>query len=161
MTDPRDQRRRTNEERRRATVALVAGPGLRLMLIAVASLAAGGVIAIAARGFVLTDQLVGYALVGLLLLAPLPMLAGDATDALLIAAVRRRRLAADAYQRTAAWAVPAIVIVVGMAVYPIVLAIGGVDLLGWAVVVGAFALLGVLPVGGWIVGKLRRRRPED
>jgi hypothetical protein len=160
MTDPREERRRANEERRRTTVALLGGPGLRLMLLAIASLAAGAVIAIAARGFVLTNQLVGYVLVGLLLLAPLPMLAGDATDALLIAAVRRRWLSSDAYQRTSARVVQAVLVVVGMAVYPIVLAIGGVDLLGWAVVIGAFVLLGALPVGGWLLGKLRRRRPE-
>jgi hypothetical protein len=154
MTNPRD-------ERRRATAALLAGPGLRLMLLAVGSLAAGGVVAVAARGFVLTDQLIGYALVGLLLLAPLPMLAGDATDAILIAAVQRRRLSADGYRRVVAWAVPAVLIVVGMATYPVVLAIGGVDLLGAFLVAGAFVLFGVLPVGGWVLGKLRRRRPES
>ena len=153
MTNPRD-------ERRRATAALLAGPGLRLMLVAIASLAAGAVIAIAARGFSLTNQLVGYAVVGLLLLAPVPMLAGDATDALLLLAVRRGAVSAEAYGRIASWAVPGVVLVVGMLVYPVVLAIGGVDLLGFAVVLGAFLLLGVLPIGGWLVGKLRRRREE-
>ena len=153
MTNPRD-------ERRRATAALLAGPGLRLMLMAIASLAAGAVIAIAARGFVLTDQLVGYALVGLLLLAPVPMLAGDTTDALLLLAVRRRALSAEAYGRIASWAVPGVLIVVGMLVYPVVLAIGGVDLLGLAVVLGALTLLGILPIGIWLVGKLLRRREE-
>lgn len=160
MSDDRDARRRAADERRQATATLLTGPGLRLMILAVASLAVGGIIAIAARGFVLTDQLIGYTLVGLLLLAPLPMLAGDATDALLLAAVRRRRLAAQTYDRQAGWVVPAVLIAVGMAVYPVVLAVGGVDLLGLTVVLGAVVLFGVLPVGGWLLGKLRRPRPE-
>ena len=149
------------DERRRAMAALLAGPGLRLMVLAIGSLAAGGVIAIAARGFELTDRLVGVAVVGLLLLAPLPMLAGDATDALLIDAVRRRRLSADAYQRIVAWAVPGAVIVVGMLVYPVFLGIGGVDGLSLAVIAGAFVVFGVLPIGGWLLGRLRRPRSDS
>ncbi len=161
MTKPRDDRRPVSrEERRRVMVELLEGPGLRPMILAVLSLAVGAIIAIAARGFSLTDQLIGYAVVGLLLLAPVPMLAGDATDALLIQAVRRRAMSADAYQRTAVTAVSAVVVVVGMLVYPVVLTIGGVDLLGIAVIAGAFVLFGVLPVASWIAGKLRRRREE-
>jgi len=154
MTNPRDERRRVMGE-------LLAGPGLRLMLMAVGSLAIGAVIAIAARSFTLTDQLVGYVLVGLLLLAPLPMLAGDATDALLIAATRRRWLSLEGYRRTVAWAVPAVLIVVGMAIYPVVLAIGGVDLLGYFVIAAAVVVFAVLPVVGWLLGKLRGRREES
>jgi hypothetical protein len=134
--------------------------GLRLMIVSVAALFGGGLIALAIRDFVLTDQLVGYGLVGLLLLAPLPMLAGDATDALLLAAARRRRLSLEGYRRAAAVAVPGAVVIVGVAVYPVVLAIGGEDLLGVFVVVGALVVFGILPVGGWLIGKLRRRRPE-
>ncbi len=161
MTKQKDDRRPVSrEERRRVMVELLEGPGLRPMILAVVSLAVGAIIAIAARGFVLTDQLIGYAVVGLLLLAPVPMLAGDATDALLIQAVRRRAMSADAYQRTAVTAVSAVVVVVGMLVYPVVLTIGGVDLLGIAVIAGAFVLFGVLPVASWIAGKLRRRREE-
>lgn len=154
MTNPRD-------ERRRALAGLLAGPSLRLMLMAIASLAAGAVIAIVARGFVLTDQLIGYVVVGLLLLAPLPMLAGDATDAVLVAAAQRRWLSIDSYQRISVWAVPAVLVAVGMVIYPVVLAIGGVDLLGLFLVAGAFVLFGILPLGGWLLGKLRRRRPES
>ena len=154
MTNPRDERRRVMGE-------LLAGPGLRLMLMAVGSLAIGAVISIAARSFTLTDQLVGYVLVGLLLLAPLPMLAGDATDALLIAATRRRWLSLEGYRRTVTWAVPAVLIVVGMAIYPVVLAIGGVDLLGYFVIAAAVVVFAVLPVVGWLLGKLRGRREES
>ncbi len=161
MTKQKDDRRPVSrEERRRVMVELLEGPGLRPMILAVVSLAVGAIIAIAARGFALTDQLIGYAVVGLLLLAPLPMLAGDATDALLIQAVRRRALSLEAYQRTATSAVSTVVVVVGMLVYPVVLTIGGVDLLGIAVIAGAFVLFGALPVGNWIAGKLRRRREE-
>ncbi len=149
------------DEQRRVMAELLGGPALRTMVLAVASLALGGVIAIGARGFAVTNQLIGYMVAGLLLLAPLPMLAGDTTDALLIAAVRRRLMTLDAYQRAAAWAVPGIVVVVGMIVYPIVLAIGGVDLLGYAVIAGAFVLFGVLPVGSWLVARIRRGRPES
>lgn len=153
MTNPRDERRRVMGE-------LLAGPGLRLMVLAVASLAIGALIALVARGFVLTDALVGYAVAGLLLLAPFPMLAGDTMDALLVAMTRRRAISVDDYARLAAWAVPAAILVVGMATYPIVLAIGGVDALGWFVIVGAFVLFGALPVAQWLAGKLRRRREE-
>lgn len=149
------------DEQRRVMAELLGGPGLRTMILAVASLALGAVIAIAARGFSLTDQLIGYLVAGLLLLAPLPMLAGDTTDALLLAAVRRRVLTLDSYQHTATWAVPGVVVVVGMIVYPVVLAIGGVDLLGIAVIAGAFVLFGVLPVGAWLLARVRRGRPQS
>ncbi len=149
------------DEQRRVMAELLGGPALRTMILAVVSLAIGGVIAIAARGFALNNQLIGYLVAGLLLLAPVPMLAGDTTDALLLMAVRRRLLTLDAYRRTAAWAVPGVVVVVGMIVYPVVLAIGGVDLLGFAVIAGAFVLFGVLPVGAWLVARVRRGRRES
>ena len=136
------------------------GVSFRLVVLAVVSLAVGGVVAIAASGFALTDQLIGTAVVGLLLLAPLPMLAGDATDALLLAAARRGRLSNESYRRTAAWAVPGALVLVGIATYPIVLAVGGVELLGVFVIVGAFLIFGALPVGAWLVRKLRRPRSE-
>ncbi|HYL40100.1 MAG TPA: hypothetical protein VET90_02220 [Candidatus Binatus sp.] len=137
------------------------GPGFRLMLLSVASLAIGGVIGVIARGLGLSDQLIGYAAAGLFLLAPLPLLAGDATEALLVRAVQTRRLSSETYQRSVGWLVPAVLVAVGMATYPVVLFIGGPDLLGATVIIGAFVLFGALPVLGWLLGKLRRPRPES
>jgi hypothetical protein len=128
---------------------------LQPLVLAVASLFAGGVIAVAARGFAPSNELVGYLLVGLLLLAPLPMLAGDAVDALLLAAARRGRLSLEAYRRTSPTATAGALVVVGMAVYPVVLAIGGEVLLGVSVIVGAFVLFGALPIGSWLVRRIR------
>jgi hypothetical protein len=136
-------------------------PGFRLMILSVASLFGGGVISVAARSFAASDQLIGFALAGLLLLAPLPMLAGDAIDALLLRAASLHWLSLDGYRRTASLAVPGAVIVAGLASYPVVLAIGGEELLGVVVVVGAFILFGALPVGAWLVRRLRRPRSDS
>jgi hypothetical protein len=133
---------------------------VRLMVTAIGSLFAGAVVAAAALGLILTDQFVGYALAGLLLLAPLPMLAGDLTDMVLLMAVRRHRLSAASYQRSAARLVPVAVVLIGVAVYPVVIAIGGVDLLGVFVVIGALLLFGILPVGSWLLRKLRATRAK-
>ncbi len=129
---------------------------LGLPLLAVASLFAGGVIAVGARGLSPDGTLIGYALAGLLILAPLPMAAGDLADAALLNAARRRLLSLEGYRRWGTVLVPGAIAIVGIAIYPVVLAIGGVTLLGVFVVVGAFVLFGVFPVAAW----LRRRRSK-
>jgi hypothetical protein len=130
------------------------------MLLSIGSLAVGGLIAAAARSFALTDALIGYALAGLLLLAPFPLLSGDLVDAILLAAGRRRWLSLVRYQQLSPVVVRGTLIVVGMATYPVVLAVGGADLLGLFVVLGAFVLFGAMPIGAWLLRKARGRRSE-
>lgn len=133
--------------------------GLSLGLLAIGSLFAGGLIVVIAKGSPLDGELIGVALAGLLLVAPLPMFAGDAMDAVLVLAVQRRGLSIDGYRRVAPLAIPIATAVVGMAAYPVVVAIGGKQLLSIFVIAGAFVLFGAIPVGTWLVRRLRRTPP--
>jgi len=140
-------------------VALESGvSGLAQGVLAVASLFVGGLVIVLAKGPPLDGELIGVALAGLLLVAPLPMFAGDAMDAGLVLAVRSRRLTFDGYRRVAPLAVPAAIAVVGVATYPLVVAIGGKSLFSIFVVAAAFVLFGAIPVGAWLVRRLRRSR---
>ncbi|MBI3750765.1 MAG: hypothetical protein HY263_03780 [Chloroflexi bacterium] len=133
--------------------------GLWHQVLAVASLAAGGVLLVIARGSPLDGELIGVALAGLLLVAPLPMFAGDAADAVLVLAVRHRWLSIDGYHRYAALVILLAIAFVGIATYPIVVAIGGKGLFSIFVVAAAFVLFGVIPIGAWLSRKVRKAPP--
>ncbi|HEX7950491.1 MAG TPA: hypothetical protein VF494_09095 [Candidatus Limnocylindrales bacterium] len=135
--------------------------GLSQQVLAVASLAAGGVLLVAARGGPLDGELIGVALAGLLLVAPLPMFAGDAADASLVLAVRNRWLSIDGYRRYAPLVILLAIAIVGIATYPIVVAIGGKGLLSVFVVAAAFVLFGVIPIGAWLSRRLRKTPPAE
>lgn len=135
--------------------------GLSQFVLAVASLAAGGVLLLAARGGPLDGGLIGVGLAGLLLVAPLPMFAGDVADASLVLAVRNRWLSIGRYRRYAPLMILVANAIVGLATYPVVVAIGGKDLFSIFVIAAAFVLFGVLPVGTWLLRRLRKRAPAE
>lgn len=133
--------------------------GMWQQILAVASLAAGGVLLVIARGSPLDGELIGVALAGLLLVAPLPMFAGDAADASLVLAVRNRWLSIDGYHRYAPLVILLSIALVGIATYPVVVAIAGKGGFSIFVVAAAFVLFGVIPIGTWLTRKLRRGPP--
>jgi hypothetical protein len=130
-------------------------PG-RLQILAIASLFVGGLLVVIARGSPLDGELIGVALAGLLLVAPLPMLVGDLADASLVLAVRNRAISIDGYRRLAPLVITVATAVAGIATYPIVIAVVGKSGLSIFVIAGAFVLFGAIPVGAWLVRKLRR-----
>jgi hypothetical protein len=133
--------------------------GLAQQVLAIASLAAGGVLLLIARGSPLDGELIGVALAGLLIVAPLPMFAGDAADASLVLAVRNRWLSIDGYRRFAPMVILLAIAIVGIATYPVIVAIGGKAGFSIFVIAAAFVLFGVIPVGTWLSRKLRRSPP--
>lgn len=135
--------------------------GMWHQVLAVASLAAGGVLLVIARGSPLDGELIGVALAGLLLVAPLPMFAGDAADASLVLAVRNRWLSIDGYRRYAPLVILLAIAIVGMATYPVVVAIGGKAGFSIFVIASAFVLFGVIPIGAFLSRKLRRTPPAE
>jgi hypothetical protein len=135
--------------------------GMWHQVLAVASLAAGGVLLVIARGSPLDGELIGVGLAGLLLVAPLPMFAGDVADATLVLAVRNRWLSIDAYRRYAPLVILLAIAIVGIATYPVVFAVSGKFGFSVFVIAAAFVLFGVLPVGAWLTRKLRRGSPTS
>lgn len=135
--------------------------GLSQQVLAIASLAAGGVLLLIARGGPLDGELIGVGLAGLLIVAPLPMFAGDAADASLVLAVRNRWLSIDGYHRYAALVILIANAVVGIATYPVIVAIGGKGLFAVFVIGAAFVLFGVIPIGAWLSRRIRKRPPEE
>lgn len=135
--------------------------GLSQFVLAVASLAAGLVLLLVARGGPLDGEIVGLGLAGFLLVAPLPMFAGDAADASLVLAVQRRWLSIDGYHRYAPLAILLAIAIVGLATYPVVVAVGGKVGFSIFIIAAALVLFGVLPIGTWLLRKLRRSPPAE
>lgn len=133
--------------------------GLSQFVVAVASLAVGLVLLLIARGGPLDGELMGLGLAGFLLVAPLPMFAGDAADASLVLAVRNRWLSIDGYRRYAPLVILLAIALVGMGTYPVVVIVGGKGGFSIFLIAAAFVLFGVLPVSAWLGRRIRRTPP--